>query len=220
LNEKKIWDYLIDRIGNPCGVAGLMGNLYAESGLNPRNLQNSYERKLGLTDDSYTAGVDSGKYNARSFIHDSAGYGLAQWTYHTRKQKLLNFAKERGSSIGDLDMQLDFLWKELQGYKGMLKTLCEARSVRMASDAVLTQYERPANQSESVKKIRAKYGQRYYDQFYAGNEADGGSTMAEQQIEAVENFETEAECEVPEDCVFTLVNGKLVKMEVPDDEDA
>jgi len=114
LNEKKIWDYLIDRIGNPCGVAGLMGNLYAESGLNPRNLQNSYERKLGLTDDSYTAGVDSGKYNARSFIHDSAGYGLAQWTYHTRKQKLLNFAKERGSSIGDLDMQLDFLWKKVR----------------------------------------------------------------------------------------------------------
>ena len=44
--------------------------------------------------------------------------------------------------------------------------------------------------------------------------------MAEQQIESVENFEIEAECEVPEDCVFTLVNGKLVKMEVPDDEDA
>ena len=220
MNEKKIWDYLIDRIGNPCGVAGLMGNLYAESALNPRNLQNSYERKLGLTDDSYTAGVDSGKYSARSFVHDSAGYGLAQWTYHTRKQKLLNFAKERGSSIGDLDMQLDFLWKELQGYKGMLKTLCEARSVRKASDAVLTQYERPANQSESVKQKRAKFGQRYYDQFYAGNETDGGSTMAEQQIDTVEFFETEDACDVPEDCVFTLVNGKLVKMEVPDDEDA
>lgn len=37
-------------IKNPYGVAGLMGNLYAESALSPINLQNSYEKKLGYTD--------------------------------------------------------------------------------------------------------------------------------------------------------------------------
>ena len=31
--EKTIWLYLIGKIGNAFGVAGLMGNLYAESGL-------------------------------------------------------------------------------------------------------------------------------------------------------------------------------------------
>lgn len=46
-NEKHIWDVLYAKIGNSYGVAGLMGNLYAESGLQPNNLQNSYEESLG-----------------------------------------------------------------------------------------------------------------------------------------------------------------------------
>ena len=217
-NDKMIWDFLLEKIGNPCGVAGLMGNLYAESGLKPRNLQNTYERKLGMTDDEYTKAVDSGKYSARSFINDRAGYGLAQWTYHARKEKLLNFAKNRKASIGDLEMQLEYLWKELQGYKGVLKAICEAKSVRKASDAVLTQYERPANQSEAVKKKRASFGQRYYDQFAAqesAKETDGGDEMTNPEMI---NTEVEDAFNVPEDCVFVLKNGKAVRMEVPDDE--
>ena len=35
---------------NAYAIAGLMGNLYAESALNPRNLQNSYEKKLNMSD--------------------------------------------------------------------------------------------------------------------------------------------------------------------------
>ena len=49
-NEEKIWNFLTSKGLNAYGVAGLMGNLYAESALNPQNLQNTYERKLGLTD--------------------------------------------------------------------------------------------------------------------------------------------------------------------------
>lgn len=75
-NEEKIWNYLVGKGLSAEGAAGLMGNLYAESGLNPQNLQNTYEKKLGYTDATYTAAVDSGKY--QNFVHDSAGYGLAQ----------------------------------------------------------------------------------------------------------------------------------------------
>lgn len=163
MNEKKIWDYLLAKIGNPFGVAGLMGNLYAESSLQPDNLQNTYEKKLGMSDASYTAAVDSGGYT--NFAKDSAGYGLAQWTYWSRKQNLLDFAKEKGASIGDLDMQLDFLMKELTDYSSVLKTLRTASSVREASDIVLTKYERPADQSEAAQARRASYGQKYYDKY-------------------------------------------------------
>ena len=31
---------------------------------------------------------------------DAVGYGLAQWTYWTRKQNLLNFARQNNKSIG------------------------------------------------------------------------------------------------------------------------
>ena len=37
--EKNIWDYLIKEINNPYGVAGLMGNIYAESGMIPNRVE-------------------------------------------------------------------------------------------------------------------------------------------------------------------------------------
>nr|DAX24487.1 MAG TPA: N-acetylmuramoyl-L-alanine amidase [Caudoviricetes sp.] len=152
-----------------------MGNLYAESGLNPKNLQNSYEKKLGYTDAQYTAAVDNGKY--KNFVKDSAGYGLAQWTYWSRKQALIDFCKTAGTSIGDLDMQLNFLWKELSdGYRGVINVLMNATSVIEASNTVLLQFERPADQSASVQLKRAEYGQAYYDK-YANKNQEGGSVV-------------------------------------------
>jgi hypothetical protein len=101
-SAKKIWDFLMNEIGNAYGVAGLMGNLYAESALRSNNLENTYEKKLGHSDVSYTEAVDKGTYF--NFIKDSAGYGLAQWTYHTRKQGLLEYAEKANKSIGDYEV--------------------------------------------------------------------------------------------------------------------
>lgn len=161
MTEKQMFDYLVSFGFTKEGVAGLMGNLKAESNLNPKNLQNSYERKLGLSDNRYTEEVDNGTYT--NFVHDSAGYGLAQWTYWSRKQELLNFAKEKNTSIGDCEMQLSFMCKELNGYKAVFDVLKSTTSIKEASDIVLTQYEKPANQSDEVKEKRAKYGQEIYD---------------------------------------------------------
>ena len=163
-DRRKIWNYFHDKGLSDYAAAGLMGNLYAESGLKSTNLQNSCEKRLGMSDDKYTTAVDNGEYT--NFVKDSAGYGLAQWTYWSRKEKLLNFARGRGGSIGDLEMQLDFLWKELsENYRLVMEQLRTTKSIREASDAVLLGYEKPANQSDSVKKLRASYGQSYYDLF-------------------------------------------------------
>lgn len=181
-NEQKIWSFLMGKIGNAYGVAGLMGNLYAESALRANNLQNSYEKKLGMTDESYTAAVDNGSYT--NFAKDSAGYGLAQWTYHTRKAALLNYVKSVGASIGNLDAQLGFLWKELsESYSSsVLPVLKAAKTVKEASDTVLTKFERPADQGDTVKSKRAGYGQTYYDK-YAG--ASGSSAATEKEESAM-----------------------------------
>ena len=177
-NEEKIWNYFIGKGLSKAGAAGLMGNLFAESALNPKNLQNSFEKKLEHTDDSYTAAVDNGTYS--NFVRDSAGYGLAQWTFWSRKQNMLEFARAAAKSIGDLEMQLDFLFKELsEGYKGVLATLKATASVKAASDSVLLNFERPADQSNAVKVKRAGYGQTYYDK-YAGTTSkpgNGGNSM-------------------------------------------
>ena len=161
---EKIWNFLIAKGLNECGVAGLMGNMKAESALNPMNLQQTYERKLGHTDASYTAAVDAGTYT--NFVKDCAGYGLAQWTYWSRKEKLLNYARSRKASIGDLETQLCFLWKELgESYGSVLTTLKNAKTILEASNAVLLNYERPANHGTSVQKARAAYGQEFFDKF-------------------------------------------------------
>lgn len=175
-NEQRIWNYLKSKGLNDFGVAGLMGNLYAESALNPKNLQQTFEKKLGYTDATYTESVDNGTYT--NFVKDSAGYGLAQWTYWSRKQNLLNFAQAAGKSIGDLDMQLDFLWKELNdGYRGVLDLLRNATSVLEASNEILFKFERPANQGISVQEKRASYGQVYFDK-YASTEKGGDVAMS------------------------------------------
>lgn len=164
--EEKIWNYLYSDIGNAYGAAGMMGNLYAESALNPKNLQNSYEKKLNYTDASYTAAVDNGTYS--NFVKDAAGYGLAQWTYWTRKQALLEYAQKRKASVGDLETQLCFLSEELKNsYSTVYTALKSAKTVKAASDEVLTKFEKPKDQSDAVKTKRAAYGEKYYSTYAA-----------------------------------------------------
>ena len=171
--EKQIWDSLKSRGLNDFAVAGIMGNLRAESNLRPTNLQNSFEKKLGYTDDTYTQAVDNGIYN--NFVQDKAGYGLAQWTFHTRKANLLAYAKSQGKSIGDLQMQLEFLWREMSDYSTMMKELDTAKSIKDASDSFLFRFERPANQGSSVQLVRASYATEYYNKF-SSKKVDSAST--------------------------------------------
>ena len=198
-NEEKIWSYLKAQGMTDCGAAGLMGNLYAESGLIPTNLQNSYEKKLGYTDATYTEAVDSGAYS--NFVKDSAGYGLAQWTYWSRKQGLLDYANAAGKSIGDLETQLGYLMKELSGsYKTVLTTLKSATTVKAASNAVLLQFERPADQSAAVQTKREGYGQTYYEKYAAATAEKEESTvatkittaaqLAERCLDVAQNYKT------------------------------
>lgn len=163
MTEKQIWDYLIAVYKNEYGVAALMGNLYAESGLIANNMQDSYESVLHFTDKTYTESVDNGTY--ANFVNDGVGYGLAQWTYWSRKKALYNYAKSNSKSIGDAKMQLDYLVSEIAGYTGMVDVIRNATDIRQPSDFILVNYERPANQSEAVKVARAKFGLTYFNKY-------------------------------------------------------
>lgn len=161
-NPEEMWNFFKSKGLNDFGIAGLMGNLYAESALRACNLQNTYEKSLGMSDAEYTAAVDAGVYT--NFINDKAGYGLAQWTYWSLKEQMYKYFQERGKSIGDLQTQMEFLAHQLStSYKAVWNILVAADSVREASDAMLLKFERPADQSVAVQEKRAGYGQKYYD---------------------------------------------------------
>ena len=163
-NITTIWKYLKKQIKNDYGVAGLMGNIKAESNFQPTNLQNNFETKLKLNDNQYTQQVDNGKYT--NFIYDKAGYGLVQWTYWSLKKQLYDYARSKGTSIGDLNMQLEFLCFQLSTYyKEVWKDLQQAKSVQEASNSVLLKFERPADQSKKVQNLRASYGLEIYNKF-------------------------------------------------------
>lgn len=178
--ERYIWNYLVRLTGSEYAAAGIMGNLYAESGLIPNNLQDEYEASLGYTDEGYTQAVDNGTYSG--FSSDSAGYGLVQWTYPDRKERLLALARERGTSIGDLTTQLEMVSLELTGTP-ILEDLKNASSVPEASDIVMLRYERPANQSAEARQRRTSYSQYFYNKMVHGIASEG--ELTEKQMEVI-----------------------------------
>ena len=181
-DNRAIWEHLLAKIGNEYGVAGLMGNLLSESGLRSDNMENAYESQLGYNDGTYT-----------NFCEDHVGYGLAQWTASSLKTRLFAYAKERGMSIGDWQMQCDFLVKDFEeNYSALWTVLKNATNIREASDMVLLKFERPANQSEANLLKRASRGEAIYAQFVKKEEPeipaepDDGKCYASKVIKVAE----------------------------------
>lgn len=109
--EEKVWFALIDAGYSAYSAAGVMGNLAQESGFKSNNMQDSYQKGLGMNDETYTAAVDNGTYD--NFVNDSVGYGLAQWTDSSRKAKFYAYIQSKGVSISDLKSQIEFLLAEM-----------------------------------------------------------------------------------------------------------
>ena len=176
-NAEKIWNFFLDEGFSIYGIAALMGNLSAESGLDPKNLQNSCEKRLNYTDAEYTAAVDNGTY--KNFTYDGAGYGLPQFTFPSRKEAFYKYAKAAGKSIGDLETQLLFMVEEMKkDFKSVYSALKTASDVKTTSDLVLKKYEAPKDQSDAVKRKRAEYGQEYFNRFSGAGEKKGEINMS------------------------------------------
>lgn len=217
-NAKKIWEFLKSKGFSDYACAGVIGNFDCESGLNPKNLQDSYQSILGFTDESYVDAIDSGKYSREQFAKDGAGAFLAQWTYHTRKAALYDFAKQKPRSIGDLEMQLEFFYKELvDDFRSVLTELMASTSVREASDIMLLKYERPADMSVSAQVKRAAYAQKYYTQFAT---YDGGVNALGYKyytkgvsVKVSDHFySTEFDCHGVGCCSQTVINERLPEL--------
>jgi cell wall-associated NlpC family hydrolase len=197
----EIWGILKSYGLSDIAASAILGNAKAESNVNPSNLQNTYENKLGYSDDSYTAVVDSGAYD--NFIHDKAGYGLFQFTYWSLKQDLYNEAKARGVSISDTKLQVDIMIAQIK-QSGVFDMLNSALSVKEASNIFLHKYERPADQSTKVENKRAEYSQSFYDKF----KGTGGSNPSDGSVASLLGFETLTHDEFESICRVVMAETK------------
>lgn len=154
MSEQSIYMRLRQAGMTAVGACGLMGNMLAESRMTSNNAQDSY----GRNDEQYTAAVDNGTYPG--FVTDGIGYGLCQWTHPDRKAKLLRFARSRGVSISDEDMQADFAAHEMRtDFKTLWEFLQENKSVHTAAVRICTDFERPEINNTA---IRSSYANEYY----------------------------------------------------------
>lgn len=161
-NEKSIFGALRSRGFTVQGACAVLANMHAESACRPDNLQNSGNVRMKMTDAEYTDAVDNGTYT--KFANDAHGYGLCQWTYHTRKAALLKLAQSRGVSIADIGAQVDFMLVEMNTSK-LLPKIKNAADVAEATRRMMLDYERPANQTEANVETRIRYARIYYAEF-------------------------------------------------------
>ena len=195
-----IWKLLIINFKTPEIVAGIMGNLFAESSLIPINVENSKETKT-ITDLSYTNQIDSKTYSREKFIKDKIGYGLAQWTHEDWKKPFYDYWTSVGGSIGSLLTQTEFLYIGLQSRTDIFNALKKSKTVKEASDVILMKYEIPANASQK-KESRAKKGEEYYNKYKEITEEIAREKLFGSEEDNPENFEIEDDMELYLDFVI------------------
>ena len=191
MSEQTIYQALRAGGLSAAGTCAMMGNMYCESLLK----SNIVETRCTLGGFDYTYAVDVGTISRYQFKVDAYGYGLAQWTYPSRKADLYDYARSQNVSIGDEKMQCDFCVFELQrDYAGLYQYLCTTEDLPEATKRICAEYEQPAV-NNFADRINA--AQRYYN-----NLADSTEPQPEPQI-PVQVLDT---CEVT---VRILKHGSL-----------
>ena len=176
-DRKLMWDFLYSRTCSIYATAGLIGTINSESSFSSYEIAYYYEEELNMHDDEYTKAVDNGTYrisgydNAKeSFMHDSKGYGITKWTYYKRKGRLYDYAKAAGASVGDIGVQLNFLWYELNTgeFKStVLEPLLASTTVRDAATIVVMEFAKPGSRDQQTTKDKRVNGGYYYCQIFS-----------------------------------------------------
>jgi tape measure domain-containing protein len=140
-NAAKIFNFFKSKGFTNEQSAGWVGNLKHESGLDPTRYQEG----------------------------GGPGRGLAQWEVGGRFEELKKFAAARGKSWDDLQVQLDFIWEELQTTeKEAYDSIKRATSVVSATKLISRDYERP-NPDYASNDKRLEYAQKVLNKLSNNN---------------------------------------------------
>lgn len=142
--QEQFWQYFTAAGFSKEATAGMMGNIQQESSFKPSTKEAGGPKE---------------------------GYGLIQWSFE-RKTNLLNYAKSKGKTPDDSQMQFDFLLKEMtsggnwtsKGGKYPYDKFKTTNDVDWATDAFCWAFERPKVSKANISG-RKKYAKQYYNEF-------------------------------------------------------
>ena len=127
-NKEIVWNFLLSKGLTEEAAAGVMGNIQQES-----------------------------NFNTEATNSTSGAYGLFQWL-GGRKTGLQQYAREQGKDVSDINLQLDYFWKELNSTeKSTLNALKEPAG--RASDYAYTfeqKFERSGGSALESRQTNAE----------------------------------------------------------------
>lgn len=126
-------------------IAGIMGNMYAESALQPRIVQG-----------------DPPTYANEIPVNGQLGYGLCQWTDASRQRGLANYAASVKKSSGDAEVQVEYVIKEMRdSYPSLIDKLNACKTPSEAAILFHRIFEVSADTPQQEQR-RADYAEQIY----------------------------------------------------------
>ena len=174
------------------GACAVLAQIQAESAFKANNLQDTFNSRLGISDDEFVRRVDAGDTNL--FMTQDLGFGYAQWTYGTRKQKFLSFMRGKGVSIANEKAQVEFLIKEFkEDFASIWSMIRSSNDLIECSDKLLRIWENPLVKDYSNRRRMAENWYAQVDSLEANVTASSTATTGgEKKVSKVEQYTQEA----------------------------
>ena len=169
-----LWNKLSEYSPNDYITAGVLGYFKRESELRSDAVA-GWHTTLNVHGedhcDIFTAAIDEGLPDCSSreqFIHDCkykyGGYGLGQWSSTQYCEDLYDLAHEKGMSIGDADLQCEFVFQSMQKNEVLWDHLMEVGNPVRAGELIALLYDG----SKAAMGYTATMAAYYYRQFALG----------------------------------------------------
>jgi len=172
--EEYLWYKLSEYSPSDHITAGVLGYFKRESELRSDCISNWHTSMAAGEDVSviFTKEIDAGLPDGSTqeqFVHDCkyrfGGYGLGQWSRTQYCEDLYELARLRGKSIGDADVQCEFIFLSMEKNEYLWKCLHETDSPTRAGELIALLYDG----SKNAMGYTATMATYYYDKYVNGS---------------------------------------------------
>lgn len=146
-------------------ACAMLAMIQAESAFRCDNAEDRINRVV--SDEEYIRRADAGliTYNGRNFIYDEVGFGYAQWTFWSRKKKLFEYCKNRGTSVADHESQKEFIFVEMREDFPAIWNQCRtSHDLSALTKKLIDVWENPADH-QGAMNVRYPYAKAWYAKF-------------------------------------------------------